>query len=118
MAYIMVTKEKGDYFRANILSMGMLCCAMHDCGVEGGPMVERELEPCGGRRTLEGNLYSCFGSNDGWLVTPEESQYIADSLKDTHYGPDGYTSKEFVEFVKGFADYCKKAAEQGGFYVW
>ena len=137
MGYDMYTKEQGEYFRANVWGMGMLRSAMARCGVQSGPVVERELEldlGTGERRTLQGDLYSCFCSNEGWLVTPEECSHIAECLQRDSDSLSSYfgvtiENNEFIrkemelesddrELIKEFAEYCRKAAGQGGFYVW
>ena len=139
MGYDMYTKEEGEYFRANISGMSLLRGIMRECGVEGSAVSLRECESNPETlevQKIEGSLFSCFGSNDGWLISPEECRHIAERLEAGGFGPEGTGYRhwdikdgEFVtvyteftgedrQYAKEFADYCKKAASLGGFYVW
>lgn len=141
MGYDLYTKEQAPdgkgYFRANIWGMSMLRQAMQSCEVESQPETMREIEPdneTGEPQALLGDLWSCFSSNDGWLVTPEECRYIADKLQgngpsferyrgwDTKGGELVPTMQEVTvadqKYIQEFAAFCEKAASLGGFYVW
>lgn len=71
-----------------------------------------------------------FCSNDGWHVVPAECLLIADGLdklfasgqevfyRDTWEQRTVSLSPSDMEFVKKFADYCRRASKKGGFSVW
>lgn len=149
MGYDMFSAEGGEYFRANISGMQMLRSVMEQCGVRGGAVSQRILQeredyddnddrPADDLRqaTLEGDLYSCFSSNDGWLVTPNEARYIAERLREGLEGIATYEylaatrsssnmiiaedvlTEEDLKFAREFAEFNVKCAELGGYYVW
>lgn len=143
--------EDSSYFRANIWGMGILRSAMKEAQVldleyedPGWPEIKRLAnesdetyydrvddahDPIRGFRSASEKLVPVgkFCSNDGWVVTPEECEIIANGL-DTVKGftHRGYMSdpiiieagSENLVFVKEFADYCRRAAKHGGFKVW
>lgn len=91
-----------------------------------------------------GSLYLCFCSNDGWHVTPENCRHIAEKLQNFTLPLDeDHPERDMLawitdekekqrilalprkpitdddrEFVNNFIEFCVKAADQGGFYVW
>ncbi len=93
---------------------------------------ERELEPVRAFRSETATLVPIgkFCSNDGWHVVPEECLLIADALdkltvsgeevfyRDTWEQRTVSLSPSDMEFVKEFADYCRRASKKGGFSVW
>lgn len=71
-----------------------------------------------------------FCSNDGWHVVPEECLLIANGLdkvlatgeeifyRDTWENRTVGLGDSDREYVKKFADYCRRAADKNGFSVW
>lgn len=71
-----------------------------------------------------------FCSNDGWHIVPEECSLIADGLDkvlasgEEIFYRDSWENRTVGlgdsdrEFVKKFADYCRRASEKDGFTVW
>lgn len=65
-----------------------------------------------------------FGSNDGWVVTPEGCYMIAEAVsryldENPEYGlPTEIDSHEHRSFYKEWAEFNRKAAELGGYKVW
>jgi len=140
MGYDMYTVKTERYFRANIWGMGMLRQAMEQAGVDFSAVSLRTTQGDPHENGTEesystvGNLMTCFSSNDGWLVRPEECEEIAERLEQSTLklfkeldlnaplGTARYLSttpsKEDLKFLEGFKEYCTESAKEGGFYVW
>jgi hypothetical protein len=143
MGYDMYTvKSDGEepaYFRANISGMGFLRSVMRRAGVDVETKTRHYCKQDEDRAQFseEGSLFICFGSNDGWHVTPQECLHIAEKLEnfkgdvfdETDWLPDPVTGKfgfakreekiteEDREYIQRFVEFCKKAATLDGFYV-
>lgn len=141
MGYDMSLVKTGDYFRANIWAMGMLRQVMYQAGVDCETVSLRTTQERedGEQYSAEGTLLTCFGSNDGWLVRPEECREIAEKLRKhnvTEYQEIDFSpgakpkpgepfpirtaqlDDDLKQYIQEFADYCERTAEEGGFYVW
>ena len=108
------------------------------------PEQKEYVETCKAARSKRSNEpgkipYFKFCSNDGWLVTPEESRIIAEGLtkllaevdsgQEFTLPPDGFfekepfilsntaTSKERLEFIREWADYNKRASDANVAYA-
>jgi len=137
-------KRGNYYFRANIWGMQYLRKVMEVAGVldcevdhpdfqdvtqeemdaDGDVFDKKNREVLSFRSPIEGRVPIVkFGSNDGWIVTPEESLAIADSLtklvNNNKNVPRQYDwdPGDDISFAVEFSDYCRRAAKRGGFRV-
>ena len=95
-------EKETKYFRANIWGMQELRSIMTSAGVPN--VVElRKASYDEKKQTFgykkQGTLMTCFGSNDGWWVTPADCQAISDKL---HAWLDKPGAKIWYEFVPFF----------------
>lgn len=167
MGYDMQWEKDGSdegYFRANIWGMGTLRYTMYLAGVldEEAEMpqwperpkdlkeerdddpraieLEKQRDATRATRSTDPGKVPIFkfGSNDGWIVTPEESRLIADKVDAMLAKIDGgepfvltfddkedfvldakKTAPERMKFVKDWAVYNRKCADAGMAYrVW
>lgn len=58
-----------------------------------------------------------FGSNDGWIVTPEECLIIAYRLR-SYLAKESPAGNDDPEWVDAFAVFNEVAAKYGGYEVW
>jgi hypothetical protein len=148
------TRQNGDcadYFRLNIWGMGTMRGIMERAGVlsyESHPSFpdypgHEHFDADDAPKDAVGGAYreACtaviesvasdgrvpaykFGSNDGWLVNPDECRVIAKGLRDLVecdevHGDEDDGSWKWSEEALDFADFCERAAEHGeGFEVW
>jgi len=155
MGYDMQWQKDGSnegYFRANIWGMGELRHLMNRAGIldtttapppwpEDGKDEElddderyekwkKDTIPVRGYRSPDPGMVPImkFGSNDAWIVTPEEARIIADGLeeylqvaktvpqypKDLKHGPkEEPIDDDTMAFFKEFVAYNRKCADLG-----
>lgn len=59
-----------------------------------------------------------FGSNDGWIVTPEECLLIAEAVREVLACGAEWDPKSVLLLILRWAAYNELAAEHGGYKVW
>lgn len=144
MGYDMYSNGGEHYFRANISGMVFLRDVMEKAGVDfqmGKGMRETSNER-DKPYSAEGSLATCFGSNDGWHVRPEECLHIAEKLTAIVGTKEPVTAARVVDkagnpapagdrrtitipltdddraFIQEFIDFNRKSAVLGGYFVW
>lgn len=130
-AYDLMNKAEAYYFRLNIFGMNRYLGAMGELGMldslSRGPTTKdwnsRRSEA--GYETLRTKTAAHpiglptykFGSNDGWLVTPEEIK--AALARYQKPGPEFFTAHEVEEdYWDEWIQFLERAVERGGFRVY
>lgn len=148
MGYDLSTINSDEDFRANIWGMQILRGAMKAAGClewdtnpewpkgpwneETNPSFEAVKKVSSPQPGKVPGIKFC--SNDGWIVTEKECGTLADALlklldeeeeifyQKYSFEKGGYErqiiSYSERQFVQEFAEYCRKAAGDGGFTVW
>lgn len=137
MTYDMYSVAGDLHFGANASLMGMLRDAIVQSGVKLDRHADRWRLAADGGARRPGDLLTCFLSNDGLAVTPEECleiaervdaalpRWIADPLIVEGHGLERYQSARELGaddrttgLAQQFTAFCRKAAKLGGFCVW